>query len=396
MNTAYTESDQKASKIDKNLIAGNTRFAFNILKELQKEDEDKNIFISPLSISTALAMIYNGAESLTRDEMAETLQIKEMSLTDINEGYRNLIESLENVESRVSLNIGNSIWIRKSFEPSVKISFKDALITYFSSEILPRQFNDPKTVDEINAWAKRETTGKIDKIIDNIDQGTSMFLINAIYFKGSWVKEFSESKTRQRNFYLQDGTKISVDMMSNVEKILYYSDDSVQVARLPYGRNKIAMYVLLPEEGTNLDSLIQTLEQEKLDSILARMNIIELELQLPKLKLEYGKKRLNNTLTRLGMKVAFDSEAANLKGIASVDPENLFISFVDHKAVVEVNEKGTEVAAVTSIGIRGSSMLITTHKFVVNRPYFFIIRDDRSGSILFMGKILDPTQHISP
>jgi serpin B len=396
MSTAYAESDQKAFKTDKNLVARNTRFALNILKELQKEDEEKNIFISPLSISTALVMVYNGAESLTRDAMAETLQIGEMSLTDINEGYRNLIDSLENVESRVSLNIGNSIWIRKSFEPSVKLGFKDALTTYFSSEILPRQFSDPKTVDEINAWVKRETTGKIDKIIDNIDHGTLMFLISAIYFKGDWVKKFDESKTRQRSFYLQNGKKLSVAMMSNVEKILYYSDDSVQVARLPYGRDKLAMYVLLPKEGVNLDSFIQALEQERLDGILARMNMIELELQIPKLKLEYGKKQLNGVLIRLGMGVAFNRESANLKGIASVDHENLSLSFVDHKAVIEVSEKGTEAAAVTNIGIRSTQMLITTRRFVVNRPYLFVIRDDRSGSILFMGKILDPTQHISP
>jgi serpin B len=151
MNANYAESDLKASKIDKNLVARNTRFALNILKELQKEDGNKNILISPLSISTALVMVYNGAESLTRDAMAKTLHIKEMSLTDIDKGYRNLIESQEDVDSQVSLSIGNSIWIRKSFEPSVKFSFKDALITYFHSEILPRQFRDPKTVDEINA-----------------------------------------------------------------------------------------------------------------------------------------------------------------------------------------------------------------------------------------------------
>jgi serine protease inhibitor len=396
MNTAYAGSDQKTSKIDKNLVARNTRFALNILKELQKEDERKNIFISPLSISTALVMVYNGAEGLTRDSIAETLQIKEMSLTEVNEGYRNLIGSLENVESQVSLNMGNSIWIRKSFEPSVKIGFKDALTTYFRSEILPRRFSDPKTVDEINAWVKRETAGKIDKIIDNIDRGALLFLISAIYFKGEWAKKFDDSKTRQRSFYLQNGKKLSVAMMSIVEELLYYSDDGVQVARLPYGRDELAMYVLLPEEGVNLDSFIQTLEQEKLDGLIAGMNMIEIELQIPKLKLEYGKKQLNGVLIRLGMGVAFDRESADLKGIASLGPENLSISFVDHKAVVEVSEKGTEAAAVTSIGIRSAQMQIITHRFVVNRPYLFLIRDDRSGSILFMGKILDPTQRISP
>jgi len=390
MNASYAESDQKASKIGKKLVDRNTRFALNIFKELQKEDADKNIFISPVSISIALAMIYNGAENLTRDAMAETFQINDMNLSEINEGYRNLIGSLENMESQVSLNIGNSIWIRKSFEPSIKISFKDALATYFRSEILPRQFNDPKTVNEINDWVKRETSGKIDEIIDDIDQDAVMFIIDAIYFLGEWVKKFDESKTRQRSFYLQNGIRLSVDAMSIVEKFLYYSDDGVQIIRLPYGRDKVAMYVLLPEESTSLDSFIQTLEQERLDSIFARMSLIELELQLPKLKLEYGKKRLNGALIRLGMNVALNREFVNLKGIASVDPENLFISFVDHKAVVEINEKGTEAAAVTNIGIMLSSFQIAARKFVVNRPYLFVIRDDRSGSILFMGKILDP------
>jgi serpin B len=178
--------------------------------------------------------------------------------------------------------------------------------------------------------------------------------------------------------------------MSIVEKFLYYSDNSVQVVRLPYGRDKIAMYVLLPEEGTNLDAFVQTLERERLDSIFAKMSMTELELQLPKLKLDYGKKRLNDSLIRLGMGVAFNREFANLGGIASVDPERLFISFVDHKAVVEVNEEGTEAAAVTSVGIKLTSYQINTRRFVVNRPYLFAIRDDRSGSILFMGKIIDP------
>ncbi len=392
MNTAYAETDEKASKIDKKLVARNTRFALNIIKELQKEDENKNIFISPISISIALAILYNGSEQLTRDAIAETLQINEMNLSDINKGYRELIDSLKNIESQVSLNIGDSIWIRKSFESSIKISFKDTLTTYFRSEILPREFNDPDTVKEINAWVNSETAGKIDKIIDDIDQDTMLFIINAIYFKGEWMKKFDESKTRLRSFYLQNGVKISVDMMSVVEKISYYSDSSVQVARLPYGRDKIAMYVLLPEEGISLNSFIQTLEQERLDGILARMTVIELELQLPRLKLEYGKKRLNDALIRLGMGDAFSRESANLKGIASVDREKLFVSFVDHKAVVEVNEKGTEAAAATSIGIRLSSFQINTHKFVVSRPYLILIRDDRSGSILFMGKVLDPTR----
>jgi serpin B len=247
-------------------------------------------------------------------------------------------------------------------------------------------------VKEINTWVKGETAGKIDKIIDDIAQDTLLFVINAIYFKGEWVKKFDKLKTRLRIFNLQNGVKISVDTMSVVENFSYYSDSGVQVARLPYGRDKIAMYILLPADGTNLDLFIQALEQERLDCILARMIMIELELQLPKLKLEYGNKRLNDALIRLGMGDVFSRESADFKGIASVYSEKLFVSFVDHKAIVEVNEKGTEAAAATRSGIRLSSFQINTHKFVVNRPYLILIRDDRSGSILFMGKVLDPTR----
>jgi serine protease inhibitor len=219
-----------------------------------------------------------------------------------------------------------------------------------------------------------------------------MLLINAIYFKGEWVKKFSGLRTLQRSFTLSSGRRIKVDMMANTGNYLYYSGEGAQVARLPYGRNKIAMYVILPDEGIDLDSYVEELEQEKFDGIIARMSETELELQMPRLKLEYGKKQLNKVLTRMGMGIAFNGAFADFRGIASVDPERLFVSSVDHKAVVEVNEKGTEAAAVTSIGIRATSMIMTARRFVVNRPYLFLIRDDRSGLILFMGKILDPTK----
>jgi serine protease inhibitor len=394
-NRAYAASDELASKVNSDLVDANTRFALNILKVLQDEDEGKNIFISPLSISIALSMTYNGAGGTTKQAMAEALKLQDLSLQEVNEGFKNLIESLENVDNQVSLSIGDSVWIRNTFDPFVKTSFKSALTTYFDSEVFSRQFSDPKTVSELNSWVSRETNGKIEKILDEIDPDIVMFLINAIYFKGDWVEKFDESKTRQSEFTLIDGSKVDVSMMSNVEKFLYYSDSRVQVARLPYGRDKIAMYIILPQKGVNLDAYTDSLDLETLDGILSRMSSTELELQLPKLKLEYGKKALKEALIKLGMGVAFDSEKANLTGIASTTQGNLFIGFVDHKAVIEVNEKGTEAAAVTNVGIELSSIPLRT-SFSVNRPYLFMIRDDRSGSILFMGKITDPTQQTSP
>ncbi|MBM3292512.1 serpin family protein, partial [Candidatus Bathyarchaeota archaeon] len=362
---------------------------------LQKEDLNKNIFISPLSISIALSMTYNGAGGTTKQAMTNVLQFSGLSLQQVNEGYKNLIESLENVDSQVSLSIGDSVWIKDTFEPLVKIPFKNALTSYFGSEVYSRQFSDPKTVNEINSWISRMTNGKIEKMLNQIDPEMVMFLINAIYFKGDWVTKFDEAKTSQSTFTLIDGSKVSVSMMKAVEKFLYYSDKNVQVARLPYGRDKVAMYVILPKEGVSLDTYINSLDQVSLDKIFSSMSSTELDMQLPKLKLEYGKKALKDALTKLGMGVAFDRIEADLTGIALPTMGNLFISFVDHKAVIEINEKGTEAAAATNVGIGLTSIPLRT-SFTVNRPYMFVIRDDRSGTLLFTGKITDPTQQTSP
>jgi serpin B len=178
-------------------------------------------------------------------------------------------------------------------------------------------------------------------------------------------------------------------MMSTSGNFSYHSGENCQVARLPYGRDKIAMYVFLPNEGVSLDSFIASLNQTTHDEYISGLRpIVDLTVKLPKFKVEYGVKRLNNALEKLGMEIAFRPFEANFSGIASTAPENLYISYVDHKAVVEVNEKGTEAAAVTSIGVGVTSV---PPSFVVNRPFFFEIRDDRSGSILFMGEILNPT-----
>ncbi len=392
MDTVNAESDLNASKINKDLVTGNTKFSLKILKELQTEDKDKNIFISPVSISIALAMLYNGAESHTKEAIAEALQIKGILPADINEGFQDLMDSLDDLGTHVSLSIANSIWVRQTFESHIKDEFKSDLATYFRSEILSRRFSDSATVNEINAWVKTKTGGKIEKIIEFISRDTMMYIINAIYFKGDWLNKFEETKTRQRNFHLENGKTIQKKMMSTVKKFHYYHDDGIQAARLPYDRDKIAMYILLPDEGTNLNSLVNDIDPDKLEAIFLKMKKIELELQLPKLKLEYGKKQLNDALIRLGMGIAFDRDSANFKAIASLYSENLFVSFVDHKAVVEVNEMGTEAAAVTNIGIKLSSMSIATRRFIVNKPYLFVIRDDRSGLILFMGKIVEPLQ----
>ena len=395
---AYAESDAKAVKVNKSIVVANTGFALRLLTELQREQEGKNIFISPLSVSIALTMTYNGANSSTRDAMGSALGLQGMSDDAVNSGYSVLIESLLSADSDVSLNIGDSVWIRSEFAQAVSPTFTDTLRKYFGSGVYSRPF-DSSTVDEVNSWVDKETRGKINKILDQIDSDNVMFLINAIYFKGGWVDEFDESATRSADFNTADGgatgSIVKVDMMNNDGSFYYYGDDEVKIARLPYGRDKIAMYVFLPVEGNTIESLMAGLNEEKLNAYFPKLSKTELELQLPKLKLEYGEVDLKDALTNLGMGIAFDSNSADFGRIADVRPERLYIAFVDHKAVVEVNEKGTEAAAVTNVGISVTSIPMRT-PFVVDRPYMFVIRDDRSGTILFAGLISDPTQRTSP
>jgi serpin B len=227
-------------------------------------------------------------------------------------------------------------------------------------------------------------------MLERIDSSDVMFLINAIYFKGDWVSPFDESATRPGVFHLADGSTAQANYMYQTKNYQYQKGDGFTAARLPYGRDKVAMYVLLPDESSNIDALAGTLTQQKLDEIFSRFRDHKLAVQFPKFKVEYGTKRLNSALTRMGMGVAFDKANANFNGIAPVTPSsNLFINYVDHKAYVDVNEKGTEAAAATVISIGVTSAPVVT-QFKVDRPFLFMIRDDRSGSILFIGVIMNP------
>lgn len=385
-SAVYAQSDGKAYSVDRELVNSNTEFALNIFKRLVEEDKDQNIFISPFSISTALAMTYNGAEGTTKEAMSRTLSLEEFDMERLNLEYDALIESLENADSQVQLSIANSIWIKKEFEPAVKADFMRNTKDFYGSEVFARDFGDSKTVGEINGWIGEETKGKITRMLDSISPDMAMFLVNAIYFKGDWAAKFDKANTKGDDFFLTDGSAARVDMMYNKEKYGYYDGEGFKAARLPYGRDKLAMYVFLPDEGVDPDSFIGDLDAEEMDEYISGIRVTDdVMLKLPKFKIEYGKKRLNQALAGLGMGIAF-TEGANFNGIA---PQDLAIAFVDHKAFVIVNEEGTEAAAATVVGIRTISIPRIT-EFIVNRPFFFIIRDDRSGSILFMGKVVNP------
>jgi serine protease inhibitor len=380
---AEKSSDGLAQGIDPKLVDANTRFAFDILQELESEDKGKNVFISPLSMLLALAMTYNGAVGDTKLAMAEALQFSEFTLEELNRGFGDLTNSVVDADEEVQISIANSIWYRLGCD--VKEDFIERNETYYGSEVRELDFSDPQAAGTINQWIDDATKGKITEMIDEIPPETMMYLINAIYFKGDWTHQFSVSATRDEEFTLENGSKKTVPMMHLEEQFRHARGNDLGMLRLPYGREKLSMYILLPDEGEKLDEVIADLDAESWYQLQGGLEEKEVALAMPRYKVEYGVKLLNGVLTRMGMGIVFAFGSADFAGIA---PE-LFISRVLHKAVIEVNEQGSEAAAATAVEMTKSAPPEQV-EFIVNRPFLFAIADDRTGSILFLGKVAEP------
>lgn len=379
------QTQQDLSGIDSRLNDGNQSFAFEVFKQLNKEDEGQSVFISPFSISTALAMTYNGAAGSTRETMAEALRYKGIELRQLNDSYKALTDFLGKIDPEIQLNIGNSIWLRQDRE--VKQDFLSLNKSSFQAHIEKLDFSDKNAVDIINDWISNATEGKIDKLLEPpIPEDILMYIINAIYFKGQWSEPFDVKSTSEGIFNAGDGNEKKASMMRKDGIVEYGEVEGSKIVRLPYGNGKTAMYCILPEEGTPINDYVGQLSPEKWkelkDSLSKKSDV---RLQLPKFELEYGIKNLNGALSALGMAEAFDPYKADFSEIAG----NVSISRVLHKAVIEVNEEGSEAAAVTSVEMRLTSAVIDPITFIADRPFIFIIADDETGTILFMGKLYD-------
>ncbi|NES71708.1 MAG: serpin family protein [Okeania sp. SIO2D1] len=374
------------------LVNANNKLGFQLFSEIQKSQADENVFISPISIAIALSMTYNGAAGKTQEAMAKTLNLQGMSLEEINQANQDLGILLNSLNPEIKLNIANSIWTKKgrAFYPS----FIQVNQDFYQSQVREIDFDDPDTPKIINNWVKDKTEGKIDKIIQKFKPDLVILLLNAIYFKAAWWQPFSEYATKEMPFYLADGTQKKHPIMFKSSAYSYYENEVFQAVSLPYKpykKNPVSMYVFLPKPGVGLEKFYQVLNQKNWENWMKQFFFdtsgSKINLGLPKFKNEY-EVSLNDVLKSLGMEIAFNDRAADFSKMRPVPPR-LYIDEVKHKTFVEVNEKGTEAAAVTSGtgGVRGPSILI---EMLVNRPFFFAIRDDESGTILFMGEITNP------
>ncbi len=370
----------KADTIGDDVVEANSRFAFEIMKNVYADDKEGNVFLSPASISTALTMTLNGAAGQTREQMRDVLGFSDIDQANVNSGFAYLIEMLNRDADGVEISLANSIWVRKGF--SVLESFKEINRDYFASTIDELDFSKPEAKDTINNWVKDNTNGLIESIIDDdIDPMTVMFLINSIYFKGDWKVEFDPDKTYEADFRKEDGTTGKVDMMSSKGDTFYYEKDGLKMISLPYGEGGAMMDLILPAENTKMkDFTAKFGYKQYMDAVKGLNEKGDVQVAIPKFKVEY-EKSLNEVLSAMGMKDAFTSQS-NLTGIN--EGGNLFISDVKHKTYIDVNEEGTEAAGVTSVEIRLTSVMdpIT---FIADRPFSYIIRDTETDSILFMG-----------
>ncbi len=367
--------------VDARLVAANTKFGFNLFNTLSKQQPNQNIFISPTSVALALSMTYNGVSGETKQEMTKVLELTGMTPQEINAANQNLQNSWQKVDPTVQVSIANSLWAKQGF--SLKPEFQQTNQEYYQANVTELDFINPQAPSIINNWVSQKTKGKIDQIVDQISPDQVLFLINAIYFKGNWETPFDKSQTANKTFYLTDSSSKQHPMMSQSGFHRCYETDTFQAVSLSYGqKGALRMYIFLPNSNTNLATFSQQLTPENWNKWMQGFRKINGIIEIPRFKIEY-EVELKSTLIALGMAGIFDISKADFSAMTD---DNVAVDSVKHKTFVEVNEEGTEAAAVTSIElIRG-----LTFQMNVNRPFFCAIRDHTTGTILFMGTIVDP------
>ncbi len=381
------------SEISPALVQANNRFGLKLFANLRDADATGNVFISPASVAIALAMTYNGAGGETQQAMSRALELNGLSLDQVNQSYAALLQTLATADPKATLSIANSLWGRQDI--AFRQDFLERVRLFYQAEVSARDFGDPATVDAINAWVSEKTNRKITRILDRISDDAILFLINAIYFKGAWVKAFDPQVTREQPFILLDGSQKQVRMMSRSGAFSYLRGEDFQAVSLPFGapdtESRFSMYVFLPDESSSLDALTARLTAEQWATWMGQFGWSEGFLAMPRYTLEY-EAGLNTALNALGMGVAFDPQRADFGPMVDLRPENVFISNVMHKTFIDVNEEGAEAAAVTSVEMGVTSAREEPERFtmIVERPFLVAIRDDQSGALLFIGAIVSP------
>jgi len=376
----YNFSDAKSISI----INHCNDFGFNMFRYLYTNRTDSNVMVSPVSVALALGMAYNGTSGTTQQAFETALGLSGMSRHDINQVYSNLMNHLLIADPDLLVAIANSIWYRNNFH--VEQMFLDTNHFYYNAAINPLDFSDPGAKDIINRWVAAQTRNKIPEIITQITPDDMMFLINAVYFKGAWKYRFDPTQTMAMTFELGNGNSVNSNMMFQEDTFPVYQNAVFQAIELPYSGNKFSMIIMLPKAGKSINDIVSVLSVQNWSDWLSAFSEGDMKVFLPQFKFATDK-TLNNVLGALGLGIAF-TDNADFSGINHDVP--LQITEVKHKTYIEVNEEGTEAAAVTSIGIGVTSA--PENQFLANHPFLFAIKDNKSQTVVFIGVLGNPAE----
>jgi serpin B len=373
--------NKKAAEI----IQADQQFAFELFEKVHALSEEDNLMISPLSVSYALGMTLNGAVGATRDAFREVLHFEGLTDQEVNESYQDLMSQLVTLDEDVEFSIANSIWHKLGYD--VLEAFIATNREFFDAAVEELDFSDPGAVDIINGWIEEKTNGKIKDMLDYIPDYAVMYLINAIYFNATWKYQFEPEETFEDGFKLEGGGTHRCDFMQVEGGFSYTSQNLFTAVELPYGDSAFSMVVLLPDSGASLAELVEELNAEHWNSWFADSYMTNVQIQLPKFK--YGfKSLLNRPLIDLGLGIAF-TDTADFSRITT--QEMIYISRVIHQTFIDVQEEGTEAAAATIVEMRNTS----TEPggpilFRADEPFLYMIKENSTGAILFMGKVGKP------
>jgi serine protease inhibitor len=367
------------------IIQSGQQFAFDLFKEVDAVSDEDNLMISPLSVSYALGMTFNGSAGDTKEAFRQVLHFGALTDTEVNESYKDLMSQLVTLDKKVQFSIANSIWYRLGY--SILPDFISTNQEYFDAAVEELDFSDPGAADIINGWIEDKTSDKIKDMLDFIPADAVMYLINAIYFNATWKYQFDPEDTHEGDFILEGGANHRCDFMEIEGGFNYTSRENFTAVELPYGDSAFSMVVLLPQPGVTTSDLVETMSAESWDSWFENSYPTNILINFPKFK--YGfKSLLNDPLIDLGLGNAF-TESADFSNITTM--ANLFISRVIHQTFIDVKEEGTEAAAATIV-----EMVETSFPgggplhFVADRPFLYVIKENSTGAILFLGKVGKP------
>ena len=385
--TAVEQAQQNDTPVAQQIVAADDTFGLALFNALN-QGASSNVVISPTSIALALQMVYNGAEGSTQQGMSQALQLQGLGALAVDQGNAALQAALIAPDPKVQLTTANSLWMHLS-QNAVLPSFVSTNETYYAADIGDLS----GAPDDVNAWVASETNGLISQILPPANYNHVVAVIaNAIYFKGEWTTAFNPNDTAAAPFTLTDGSQVSCQMMNQTGSFPHLWGADFQAAELPYGQTgRLSMLIILPAVGVDLRSFVASMTREELSTWIAELEPAQVSLGLPRFTATYGSSLVKG-LTSLGMGVAFSPLTADFTGLAS--GPGVYISDVEHEAVVQVDESGTVAAGATTVTIT-TTIAVPTINMTMNRPFFYAIVDGKTGALLFIGTLVDPSQSSS-